>query len=86
MTLVELLNKANKGYPDGFLSTYYDEKTGKPIEGASGDTLAEFVVREISETYSEGISDEDQMDEALRVIERARTDLLEVAKMLDYNY
>jgi hypothetical protein len=33
MKLPELLNAANKGYPDGYLAEYYDTKTGKRKAG-----------------------------------------------------
>jgi pyridoxal/pyridoxine/pyridoxamine kinase len=53
MKLATLLKKANKGYPDGFLSQYFDEKTGKPKKGM-GDLLANFIVVELSETFTPG--------------------------------
>lgn len=46
MKLIDLLNIANKGYPDGFLSEYYNHESGDPIDG-SGDTLAKFIVIEL---------------------------------------
>jgi hypothetical protein len=50
LSLLELLNIANEAYPDGFLGTYFDSKTGERIEG-HGDSLARFVVAELSETF-----------------------------------
>ncbi len=75
MQLVELLNRANKGYPDGYLSEYYDAATGQPKPG-SGDTLAKFVVLELAETFDPEATDEEQINQAARVLERGALDLL----------
>jgi hypothetical protein len=48
LTLAELLNIANDAYPDGFLANYFDPDTEKPKD-RSGDTLAQFIVIELSE-------------------------------------
>ena len=82
MTILDLLNKANKGYPDEFLSTYYNEKTGKPRKG-SGDTLAEFIARELYETCSENQEDEAQIQCAVEMLERAVRDIQSVIDALE---
>jgi hypothetical protein len=74
MKLVELLKKANEGYDDGMLAEYFDEETGELVEG-KGDTLAQFIVIEISETFSSEADDEDQIGEAIRVMEMAKRDI-----------
>jgi hypothetical protein len=74
MKLVELLKKANKGYPDEYLAEYFDEETGERREG-SGDLLARFVAVELRETYDSGSDEETQTTEAIRVLERARARL-----------
>jgi len=51
LSLVELLNLANEVYDDGCLAEYFDSDTGTPRAG-SGDTLAEFIVREIHDTLT----------------------------------
>jgi len=73
MTIKELLDKANEGYPDGFLSEYYDDK-GKYVEGA-GDTLAQFLVIELTETFDANAPDDVQLVEARRVISTAIDEL-----------
>jgi hypothetical protein len=75
MKLVELLNGANTAYPDGELAEYYDELTGQFDYEASGDTLAEFIVSELTASYDEAASDERQLAEAIRTMETARHDL-----------
>lgn len=75
MTILEILNAADDGYPDHFLVNYYDTKTGKLDEYGSGDTLAKFIVLELIETFVAQDTDEEQIDEAMRVMERARDNL-----------
>jgi len=50
LSLVELLNLANEAHDDGYLAEYFDPDTGTSKAG-SGDTLAEFIVREIRDTF-----------------------------------
>ena len=66
MDIKELLDKANEGYPDGFLAEYYDDE-GNFREGR-GDTLAEFIVVELIETFDPDATEEEQLDEAVRVM------------------
>jgi len=84
MTLPELLNAANKGYPDGCLTEYYDIKTGARRRG-QGDTLAEFIVLELIDTFDSKATDDTQIDEATHALERARTELLGVIQALENN-
>jgi hypothetical protein len=68
---LELLKAANRHYPDGHLAHYFDEKTGKLVEdGEGGDTLAQFIVVELSEAA-------DTPEEAVRLMERAQDDIRE---------
>jgi ATP-dependent helicase YprA (DUF1998 family) len=68
LTLFEILNIASSGYPDDFLKDYYDQETGKINEQGSGDTLAEFIVREIADTYDPDADKEAQVAEVSRVL------------------
>lgn len=68
---LELLKAANRHYPDGHLAHYFDEKTGELVEdGEGGDTLAKFIVIELSEAA-------DTPQEAVRLMERAQDDIRE---------
>lgn len=60
MKLLELLNAANQGYPDGYLAEYYDTKTGTRKRGR-GDTLAEFIVLELIDTFDPKTDDDAQI-------------------------
>jgi len=74
MTLVELLNQANEGYEDGYLENYFDPKTGEFVQG-KGDTLSEFIVVELSETFDPDADDETQLSEALSAMDMAKRDI-----------
>lgn len=81
MTLVQLLDLANQGYPDGFLAAYYDPETGEPKDG-SGDTLALFIVRELQETFDPHASNKAQTIQAVRRLHKAQEDLSSVIAAL----
>ena len=71
--LMGILKAANKHYPEGHLSAYFGGKMDDLTLG--GDTLAEFIVNELSETYSGRLARREQVAEALRTLERAKRDL-----------
>jgi hypothetical protein len=75
LQLVDVLKAANTYYDDGFLENYFNPKTGKIKTGRHGDTLAEFIVREIKDTFDADASCEDQINEAVRVMEGAQEDV-----------
>ena len=83
MTLNQLIQIASSGYPDNYLATdcwYFQEE--EPIDGC-GDTLAVFLGRELSDTYSEGGADEDVLTEAIRAVNKAITELKGVVGALE---
>lgn len=73
MKLEEIIRIADKVYSDGLVLEYF--KTRKPV----GDTLAEFIVHELEETYEGGVSTEQQLEEANRVLTNGRDQLDSVA-------
>lgn len=77
LSLLELLEIANEAYPDGFLALYYDRSSGNPKEG-HGDSLARFIVAELSETFQADLPAEKQLEEARFALERAIEALHEV--------
>lgn len=85
MKLVEILNIANAAYPDDCVAQYYDPETGEKASGDAGDTLAKFIAIEIIETYDAESSDQEQIAEARRVINRAASELNAVASALYLN-
>ena len=83
MKLVDLMKRANAGYPDGYMDQYFSDVDGVPHRNPDcGDTLAEFVVRELADTFEPNASDEDQIDRAVEVMERAASDLAGVMAAL----
>jgi AraC-like DNA-binding protein len=74
LTFTELLNGANLHYSEGYLSRYFDVKAGRSRSG-SGDTLAQFIVRELREGFDSTYSRERQVDAAVLALERAKEDL-----------
>ncbi len=79
MKLKELLDLADKAYAsEGILDlkSYYDEEVGNPANlDEPGDTLAQFIVIELAETFDPELDDEGQLQEAMRVIDAAEKDL-----------
>jgi hypothetical protein len=82
MKIQELLEIVHRAYPDEHTRNCWDEKARKAT-GDCGDTLAEFIVREIIDTYDDADSDEGQLDEALRVMRRACTDIEGIVEALE---
>lgn len=74
LTLPELLNLANEAYPDGFLAEYYNPKTGERRQGG-GDSLARFIVAELSETFDPDAPRVAQVQEARNALKHAVDDL-----------
>lgn len=75
MTLDEILAVADAAYPDGLVAAAADDMD-------VGDTLAEFIFRELQDTYDAGASDEQQLAEAVRVMATAREELEAVEEAL----
>ena len=73
ITLDEVLEIVDNAYPDGFTSNYWDPETQEMNEGASGDTLAEFIVRELQGCVC--ATTEDTLEEALRLMNKAVEDI-----------
>jgi hypothetical protein len=85
MRLIDLLNIANRGYPDQWLSLLYHNQTGEILDDADhqGDTLALFIVRELTETFEPTNASDIQLLEAIRVLAKARDDLAGVVAALE---
>lgn len=73
MNLDRLIGIISDVYPDGLVQLYHEDP-----EGRHGDTLAKFIAIEVSETFDEDLPSAEQLDEAYRVLARARDDLDEV--------
>lgn len=91
MTLLRLLLAASRGYTedtdDGFLRQYFNNRTGQVKSRATltklGDGLARFIVVEIAETYDPEATDDQQIAEAIRVMDTARREIEGVIRALE---
>ncbi len=74
LKLASVLNAANKHYPEKYLSEYFDTATGNSRAG-SGDTLAQFIVSELSETFDAESTRELQVAAAVSVLLSAKREI-----------
>ena len=82
MKLNALLEIVHRAYPDETTRECWDSRKQRARSG-SGDTLAEFIVREIAETFDRTASDEGQLDAALSSMCWACTELTAVIEALE---
>ena len=75
MKFKEILAIANQGYAKGDTGVDLQNINPRGSRSMVGDTLAEFVVREIHDTFDQLADDEEQIDEAIRVLRTAVKDL-----------
>jgi hypothetical protein len=82
MKLIELIRICDAAYtrdfPESSLLRFVNARSGQPLlrlPSPVGDTLALFVVRELSETYDPDADDQQQIAEAIRVMEVAAGNL-----------
>ena len=76
MELKNIIGIADMAYPDGLIKLAFENER-------VGDGLAEFIVRELKDTYDEKASSLEQLQEAARVMESARRELTTVAETLE---
>ena len=82
MKLNELLEIAHRAYPEEHTRLCWDAKKQK-VRTGTGDTLAEFVVREIADTFDTDAPEENQLDAALSSMRWACTELTAVIEALE---
>lgn len=84
MKLNEMIEIVSAAYPDGLIAVeYWDFRRECPRRNPKGgDTLALFIALELKDTYDADAADEQQIETALRAIERARGDLDTVSAAL----
>jgi hypothetical protein len=84
MTLKELMQAANAGFPNGYLAEYYDKETGQAKDG-EGDTLARFIVGELAQSFDPSAGPWEQLSTAIGILERAQDDMAGVIQALYKN-
>ena len=82
MTLNELLEIVHRAYPDEQTRLCWNARKQKVRTGI-GDTLAEFVVAEIADTFDPNVPTEKQLDEALSAMRWAAIELGAVITALE---
>lgn len=82
MKLNALLEIVHQAYPEEHTRQCWDAKKQK-VRIGTGDTLAEFVVGEIVDTYDSDEPTEKQLDEALSAMRWACTELDAVVRALE---
>jgi len=84
MKLNQLICKAASVYPDGFVLEYWDMGKECPRENPEGgDTLAQFIARELADTYDSKADDRMQVETAVRAMESAAENIKDVAIALE---
>ena len=82
MKLNQLLEIAHRAYPEEHTRLCWDAKKQK-VRTGTGDSLAEFVVREIADTFDADAPEENQLDAALSAMRWACTELTAVIEALE---
>ena len=83
MTKNELIECAASGYPDAYILNYWDLENSCPRQNPeAGDTLAEFIARELQDNYDQDASDAEQIATAVSVIQAAVDELQDVSHTL----
>ena len=82
MKLNALLEIVHRAYPEEHTRQCWDAKKQK-VRIGTGDTLAEFVVGEIADTFDPDAPAEKQLDEALSEMRWACTELEAVIRALE---
>lgn len=84
MTLNEIITRAASVYPDCWILQYWDAERQYAVANRyGGDTLAEFVAWELYETYDPDVSDDEQLDMAIRKMREAAQDLESIVTALE---
>lgn len=81
MQLHKIMELIHPAYPDETTRMCRNDRHKRPVN-YSGDSLATFIVREIADTYDESASDREQLEEAIRVLQRARFELQSIIEAL----
>jgi len=86
MQLNQLICRAASVYPDAFVLQYWDLENQCPKDNPDGgDTLAQFIAREIADTFNSEEKDDVQVETAVRAMESAAEDIQGVARALRIN-
>lgn len=82
MKLNDLLEVVHESYPDGVTRLCWDPVKQR-VRKNSGDTLAQFIIAEIADTFDPSASDVKQLGDALDAMRWAAIELGSVISALD---
>jgi len=83
MKLNELIKHASAAYPDEMIAEYWDFDNERPRENPdAGDTLALFIANELADTYDSELPGAEQLEAAIRALERAAEEIRGVSEAL----
>ena len=74
-TIQAIIDIANTSYPDSKVIQNFNPRTGQATASHHGDGLANFIVRELCDTFDPRQSKRYQLEEARRVMASARAEL-----------
>lgn len=77
MTLTQIIDIADTGYGDGLVKLYHEQPAYN-----HGDGLADFIARELRDTFPDDAADVEQLIEAIWAIESAADDMKKVLAAL----
>lgn len=83
MKINDLMEIVHAHYDDRGTENFFNVDKECPRYTQAGDTLAKFIVVEISETFEPAASTDDQLEEAIRVMQSARNQLNDLIEGLE---
>ncbi len=84
MKINEMMRLVAAGYGDGGTDAFWDYGNEMMDCEGTGDTLAEFVVREIHDTFDPQATEDEQMEEAIRVMKCAERQIHDLVYSLGH--
>jgi hypothetical protein len=81
MKIEKIIKIADAAYPDGMVQQAFDANKNRGVEDelvTVGDGLAEFIARELVDTYDPKASSDEQLTEAARCMTSARNEMDEI--------
>ena len=77
-TLERIIQAVSASYGDGEVQAYFSDDAGE-----HGDTLAQFIARELRETYDPGLTPGESVQRAMSYLDRARYELQTAIDAID---
>ena len=82
LKLKDIIDLADKAYHDHLVMSYFKHPFVLGISLPSEDALAEFIVKELKDTFDKSVPEAEQLSQASRAMENASAELTAVANAL----